>query len=534
MANLNGGSPWGYREIPFPTGLTLVQLFEKQAELHPDKTALIFRDQKLTYRDLNEKTNQLARYLKTLGIGQESLVVVCMERSLDIYIALLAIQKAGGAYVPFEPSNPTDRLDFLFTDSNPKAILTQSPIVSRLPKKDKPIFCIDTDWHNVEQESTKNLPPQATEDNLSDVIYTSGSTGMPKGVMNMHKNRVNQFFAWKEAYGISESDVFFQTTSYAFDVFTGDWTRSLCNGATLVPSPSNLAMLPELPVEEIYNTIKKEGVTFVEFLATALRKFFNYVKANQLPLDFLKYIVVGSDAWYMHEFKELRAYCGVSTRHINSYGMTEEAVDSTYFEASMVKDLNDPRYESNSPIGRPFANTRVYLFDKNMELVPAGEIGEMYFGGPNTARGYLNRSELNAERFIQNPLTSEKDILYKSGDLARVNEGGVLEFCGRSDFQIEVGSKRIEVQEIESGILAHPAVRETVVTGVRASDRDMRIVAYVVCKPRMSVTDDKLREFLKKSLPGYMVPHYIIMLHEFPLNGNGKVDRKKLPAVEVR
>lgn len=535
MSEADTKKPWRYEHIEFPTGLVIPQLIEQQVALHPDKVALIFRDQKMTYRELNEKANKLARYLVSLGLGPEKTAVVCMERSLDIYIGFLAIQKAGGAYVPLEPSNPTNRLEYLFEDSNPVAILTQEPILSHLPQTERTIFCIDKDWNLVENESADNIPQTANENNLSDIIYTSGSTGMPKGVMSMHKNRVNQLFAWKHAYSLSEKEVLFQTTSVGFDVFTGDYTRSLCLGATLVPCPRNIALLPETPVEEFYTTMKKEGVTFVEFHPHILRKVFRYAKENELPLSFLKYIVVGSDAWFMSEFKELMAYCGPDTRHINSYGMTEAAVDSTYFESTMVNNFNDPRYESSSPIGRPFPNTKVYLLDDNLQQVAKGDVGVMYFGGPNTARGYLNREELTKERFIQNPFSDEpRDILYKSGDLARVNEDDILEFYGRGDFQFKIGSKRVEVGEIEAAILSHPSVDETVVMGVRAEDKDTRIVCYVSFKKGKEISIDELKTFLKDSVPAYMIPQYIVVIDTFPRNTNGKVDRKQLPPVEIK
>ena len=297
-----------------------------------------------------------------------------------------------------------------------------------------------------------------------------------------------------------------------------------------MPSEENFTIAQNASVERMYELLVEEGVTFAEFNVTTIRKLFSYAKANGKPLDFLKTIVVGADAWYLTEDTALTDYCQGKTKVINSYGMTEEAVDSIYFDRSMIPNPNDPKLSSKSLIGIPFPNSRIYLLDENLQPVEKGEVGTMFFGGPNTARGYLHREELTEQRFVKNPFLKNSDEkIYNSGDLARINEHGIMEFLGRADFQIEVGSKRVEINEVEAAIQKFPSISEVVVTGIKRENRDTALVAYIVSHKENATDVEALSEFLKNELPGYMVPSIIMPLETFPLNAHGKVDRKMLP-----
>jgi len=522
--------PWKYQERSYARGLTVPQLFEAQVEAHPESTAVVFKDTRLTYAELNNKANQLARYLQNQGVGPEKAVLVSMDRSYEVYIALMATQKAGGAYVAIEPLSPESRLKFYVEDSNPIVILTLSALKGKFSDFKKQIFCLDSDWELIRYERQENIPLNIDEDNLSDIIYTSGSTGLPKGVLSMHRNRINALFAWEEIYGLSSKDVLFQTTSLGFDVFTADYTRSLCLGSTIVPSEENFTMIQNASVERMYELLINEGVTFAEFNVTTIRKLFSYVKANKKPLDFLRIIVVGADAWYLTEDTGLSNYCKGKTRIINAYGMTEEAVDSLYFERTMLKDPLKPELSGKSIIGIPFPNTKVYLLDKELNPVEKGKIGTMYFGGLNTARGYLNREELTQQRFVVNPFEQyPNEKIYNSGDLARIIEENVLEFLGRIDFQVEINSKRVEPTEVEAAIQAYPLIKEVVVIGIKRENLDTLLVAYLATHDNSNVKIESLKDFLRNTLPDYMIPSVFVILETLPLNTNGKVDRKSLP-----
>lgn len=521
--------PFRYEKRAYPTSITLPQLFEKRVKTKPESVAVVFKGTRLTYGELNSKANQLARCLRKLGVGPDTTVAVSMHRSYEVYIALIAIQKAGGAYVAIEPFNPESRLKFLIEDSNPIIILTQKTLEEKFKDCGKDIFCIDTDWDKIKNEDIENLPLNINENNLSDIIYTSGSTGLPKGVASTHKNRINAVFAWEEIYGLSDKDILFQTTSLGFDVFTADYTRTFSLGATIVPSEDNFTLTQNASIERMYELLVEENVNFAEFNVTTIRKLFSYAKENKKPLDFLKIIVVGADAWYLTEDKDLSEYCKGNTKIYNSYGVTEEAVDSTYFEKSMIKNSNDPKLSNKSLIGIPFPNTKVYLLNDKLKPVKKGEVGTLYFGGPNTARGYLNRDDLTKQRFIQNPFEDNDEKIYNSGDLARITEDDVIEFLGRSDFQVEINSKRVEISEVEAALLKHIVVREVVVVGVKRENRDTALIAYISFHKNKKIEIEELKNFSRLENPEYMIPSIFIIMEAFPLNASGKVDRKALP-----
>ncbi|MBF1989859.1 non-ribosomal peptide synthetase [Fischerella thermalis] len=501
--------------------LCIHQLFEAQAEKTPNAVAVVFGDEQLTYRELNQRANQLAHYLRKLGVKPEVLVGLYVERSIEMVVGLLAVLKAGGAYVPLDPAYPQERIAFMLADAQVAIALTQQKLAADLPTNLAQIICLD---NFITQESKDNLSAEVSPENLAYVIYTSGSTGQSKGVMVQHHSLTNAYLAWEEAYqlrtGVSSH---LQMASFSFDVFTGDLVRALCSGGKLVLCPRELLLEPE----KLYELMLREKVDCAEFVPAVLRNLINYLEQNQKCLDFMQLIICGSDSWYGQEYEKFRHFCGSSTRLINSFGLTEATIDSTYFETQTI----DLSVEQLVPIGSPFANTQIYILDSYLQPVPVGVMGEIYIGGAGVARGYLHRPDLTAEKFIPN-LFSQKpgDILYKTGDIGQYLANGQIELVGRIDNQVKIRGFRIEIGEIESVLNQHPDVQVTVVVVREDKPGDQRLVAYIVSKSKQDINTTELRNFLQEKLPRYMLPTAFVILDKLPLNPNGKVDRKALPA----
>jgi len=493
------------------------QLFAAQVERTPDAVAVVFENQSLTYRQLNEKANQLAHYLQKRGVKPEVLVGICVERSLEMLIGILGILKAGGAYLPLDPSYPQQRLAFMLADAQVPILLTQTQV--EIPQAEQVIY-LDADWHLIAQESRNNPESTVQPENLVYVIYTSGSTGQSKGVAVQHSNLVNAYFAWEDAYQLHQIKSHLQMASFSFDVFSGDMVRALCSGGKLVLCPRDFLLTPHL----LYDLMLRETVDCAEFVPVVLRNLIQYLEDTGKRLDFMRLLICGSDSWYGSEYEKFRQFCGSQTRLINSFGVTEATVDSSYF----VCDTQHLASEQLVPIGRPFANTQLYILDINLQPIPVGVCGELYIGGAGVARGYLNRPELTAEKFIRSPFQSS-ERLYKTGDIARYLPDGNIEFIGRSDYQVKIRGFRIELAEIEAVLSQHPDVQQAVVTVREDQPGQKRLVAYVV---RNSALAD-LRSFLQERLPEYMVPAAFVELAELPLTPNGKIDRKSLPATDL-
>ncbi|NEP49860.1 MAG: amino acid adenylation domain-containing protein, partial [Moorea sp. SIO3C2] len=467
---------------------------------------------------------QLAHHLQNLGVGPEVLVGICVERSVEMVVGLLGILKAGGAYVPLDPNYPHQRLSYMLADSGVEVLLTQQSLLESLPSHTAQMVCLDSDWAAIEQHSGENLDVGVHSDNLAYVIYTSGSTGVPKGVLVAHRNLVNAYFAWEEAYQLkTEARKHLQMASLSFDVFGGDLVRALCSGGTLVLCPTIEDLLD---AEKLYELMLFQEIDCAEFVPAVVRNLMEYLHETKQDLSFMKVMIVSSDSWYIEEYKKLRDLCNEKTHLINAYGVTEATVDSCYFDNICPRGM----YEKLVPIGRPFANTKIYILDKHLQAVPIGVPGELYIGGYGLARGYLNRPEITTEKFITNPFcNSQSKRLYKTGDLARYLPDGNIEFLGRIDNQVKIRGFRIELGEIEAVLSTHPQIQKTVVIAREDILGKKRLVAYYVSEDE-SLTTNQLREFLKQKLPGYMVPSAFVTLDTLPLTPNGKVDRKSLPA----
>ncbi|MBL1198891.1 MAG: amino acid adenylation domain-containing protein [Nostoc sp. GBBB01] len=512
---------WNNNQVDYPQDRVIHQLFENCVKQQPNAVAVVFQEQQLTYQQLNSKANQLAHYLRSLGIGENQLVGICVERSLEMIVALLGVLKAGGAYLPLDPAYPQERLNFMLRDSQVSILLTQQKLVTSLPIEDLTVVCLDRDWLDISQESEDNLLINSTAKNLAYVIYTSGSTGKSKGVAIAHRSLVNAFHAWEKAYQIKSLTSHLQMASFAFDVFSGDVIRALCSGAKLVLCPREWLLEPD----KLYKLMLVEKIDSAEFVPAVLRNLVEYLQRTQQNLHFMKLLVVGSDSLYVQEYQEFQRFCGEQTRLINSYGVTEACIDSTYFELGAGK-----LGSGLVPIGRPFANTQVYILDRYLQLVPIGVAGELYIGGAGLAQGYLNRPDLTKEKFIS--YSPHNFILYKTGDLARYLPDGNIELLGRIDDQVKIRGFRIELGEIEAVLSSHPQVQAAVVMLQELQTDNKSIVAYIV-SGQQSLTTSELRNFLKQKLPDYMIPSAIAILETLPLTANGKIDRRALPIPDM-
>lgn len=514
---------WNATDRPVPTDKCIHHLFEEQVECTPDAIALVspLEEKRLTYRQLNQRANQLAHHLQRLGIGPDVLVGICVERSLDMIVGLMGVLKAGGAYVPMDPNYPTERLGFMLEDSQAPILLTQERCLAVLPEHNAQVICLDRDWATIAQESTDNPVSAVAPHHCVYCIFTSGSTGKPKGAQVTHQNFVSNLYAYVDAYQVHETVTStLQMASFSFDMFGADLQRTLWHGAKLVICPQEWLLDPE----RLYVLMRTEGVDFAQFVPAVLRSLVNHLEKTGQDLRFMNILNAGGDVWYMHEYERFKAFCSPSTRIVNSYGVTECTIDSSYFEHT---DEQVP-LEGIVPIGRPFSNTQLYILDKQRQPVPIGVAGELYIGGANVGLGYLNRPELTAERFVPDPWSKDgTGMLYKTGDLARYFPDGNIDFLGRSDHQVKIRGNRVELGEIETLLGQHPDVREAVVMA-QEQGTGKRLVAYVV--PRTERLElNVLRTWLEGELPDYMVPAAFIYLDELPLTPNGKVNRGNLP-----
>jgi amino acid adenylation domain-containing protein len=514
---------WNQTQVEYSSDQCIHQLFEKQVEKTPDAVAVVFENEQLTYRQLNQRANQLAHYLQKLGVGAEVLVGICVERSLLMAIALLGILKAGGAYVPLDPDQPQQRLNFMLQDAECSVLLTQKQLTETLRTYTGKVIYLDADWKLIAQEQESNPTSNVQATNLAYLIYTSGSTGKSKGVMVEHSSLVNAYYSWEKAYQLdSQARCHLQMANFSFDVFTGDFVRALCSGGKLVLCPRELL----LESQQLYELMCQQQVDCAEFVPVVFRNLVEYLEKSQQKLDFMRLVICGSDSWYGAEYQRFRAVLGEDTRLINSFGVTEATIDSSYFEPT----TGELASEQLVPIGRPYANSKLYILDAaNLQPVPIGVMGELYIGGNGLARGYHNRPDLTAEKFIPNIFSQKSQArLYKTGDLVRYLPDGNIEFLGRIDNQIKLRGFRIELGEIEALLSQNLAVSETVVVVREDIPGNKRLVAYIVANSILQTSE--ICNFLKDKLPNYMIPSAFVQLDVLPLTPNGKIDRRTLPA----
>ncbi|WP_218653140.1 amino acid adenylation domain-containing protein [Nostoc sp. TCL26-01] len=501
-----------------PLNHCIHQLFEEQVERNPDAVAVVFQEQQLTYRQLNHQANQLAKYLQTLGVSAEVLVGICMERSLEMVIGLLAILKAGGAYVPLDIGYPQERLAFMLADTQVTVLLTQKALVDRLPQHNATTVCVDEDWDQINQQPHHNLTTSIKPENLAYVMYTSGSTGQPKGVCVVHRGVVRLVKETNYA-SFTASEVFLQLAPISFDATTFEIWGSLLNGGLLVIFPTNTPSLDELA-----QVIHQYQVTTL-WLTAGL--FHLIVDEKIEALKPLRQLLAGGDVLsvpHVQKFLQTVENC----RLINGYGPTENTTFTCCYEITLPL-----KPDLSIPIGQAIAHTQVYILDDNLQPVAPGMVGELYVGGDGLARGYLNRPELTVEKFIPYPWknsASASERLYKTGDLVRSLPDGNIEFLGRIDNQVKIRGFRIELGEIERVIGQYPEIRENIVIARPHVTGEKQLVAYIVTHQGSTYKQNQLSAFLQQRLPEYMLPSAFVVLASLPLTANGKVDRQKLPA----
>jgi amino acid adenylation domain-containing protein len=512
---------WNQTEVAYPKDRCLHELIEEQVERTPDATAVVFENEQLTYRELNERANQLGRHLQGLGVGPDTLVGLCVERSLEMVVGLLGILKAGGAYVPLDPEYPRERLAFMLEDADVPVLLTQARLAASLPTHNARIIRLDEDWPVIAAESPARVRSPVEAEHLAYMIYTSGSTGRPKGAMNTHVGIVNRLLWMQDAYGLTPSDRVLQKTPFSFDVSVWEFFWPLLTGARLVVA------LPGGHKDSAYlaKLICQERITTLHFVPSMLSAFLEQGGLESSCAS-LKRVICSGEALPLE--LQQRFFSLLRAELHNLYGPTEAAVDVTYWACERDSGLR------TVPIGRPIANTQVYILDRHLQPAPFGVPGELHIGGIGLARGYHNRPDLTAEKFIAKPFGSELGArLYKTGDLARYLANGAIEYLGRLDHQVKIRGFRIELGEIESVLAGHPAVREAAVVAREDIPGEKRLVAYLTAKEREAPKVQELRVLLGAKLPEYMVPSAFVTLEQFPLTPNGKVDRKRLPVPEL-
>jgi amino acid adenylation domain-containing protein len=509
---------WNDTARDYPTHRCLHELFEAQVERTPDHTALLYGDRRLTYGELNARANQLGRVLRSAGVGPEVPVGVFMERSPEMVISLYGILKAGGAYVPLDPEYPHERVAFMLEDTKVPVILTQKHLLGSIPASTARTLCVDDEWPAIARESSDNLDSGVRADNLAYIIFTSGSTGRPKGAMNEHRGIVNRLVWMQEEYRLNASDRVIQKTPYSFDVSVWEFFWPLLYGATLVVARPG----GHRDSAYLVQTIVDHCITTIHFVPSMLQIFLE--DRNVGNCRSLKRVICSGEA-LPYELQE-RFFNLLDAELHNLYGPTEAAVDVTYWACRRNSDLH------LVPIGRPVANTQTFILNRYMQPVPIGIPGELYLGGIQVGRGYMNRPDLTAEKFIPDPFRQEPGArLYKTGDLCRYLPDGNVEYIGRTDFQVKIRGLRIELGEIEFVIGQHPDIREAVVIA-REEGGDKRLVAYLIARDGKTVNVDELRGHLKDKLADYMIPSAFMQMEFFPLTSSGKVDRRALPVPE--
>lgn len=505
----------------YPHDITVLNLFKNQVEQNPFAKAVVFNGQQLTYSELDTRAAQLAAFLLKQGVQPESLVVLYMERSLNLLVAILGILKAGAAYIPVDPAYPKARVEYMINDAAASFIVTDTACRPDIDEvAGRTIINMDADAAAIAAVEQPAQPVMVTPGQLAYVIYTSGSTGLPKGVMITHGNLLNIALNWRDHYRLDElKPVLFSIASVAFDVFTGDWCRTLANGGTMVIADNR-----NFDMHDFYTAMQQNGVNIMESTPSVVMSLTRYIEHAQLDFSFMKLLIIGSDILPAEQYTGLRERYGNAMRIINSYGVTEATIDSSFFE-------EDITHAGITPIGRPMNNIYYYILDELMNPVPVNIWGELYIGGAGVGRGYLDRAALTAEKFIPNPFMPGT-ALYKTGDQARWLNNGCVQFAGRNDDQVKIRGFRIEPGEIQNVLLQQDAIGNAVVTVQQdpANTQDKYLCAfYTVAAGSAAPSVEALRDYLAEKLPVFMMPDYFVCLDAIPLTVNNKVDKKALP-----
>jgi len=518
---------WNENGTDIDVNRCIHQLIEQQAEKYPDSLALVDQDNKLTYQALNERANQLAHYLQKQGVISDKLVGVCLERSTEMFIAILAILKAGGAYLPLDPNYPRQRISYMLEDSQTSIIVTSNQQLDRLSDCKAKVIQLDREWSKIALHAKTSPPSRATSNNIAYIIYTSGSTGQPKGVMVTHANLVHSTLA-RIGYYQQPIGRYLLLSSFSFDSSVAGIFWTLCSGGELHLPKAGV----ETDVDFLCELIKQVKITHLLCLPSVYSLMLELSQSGQLDsLDCV--IVAGESCPHSMPYKHFQVM--PNTGLFNEYGPTEGCVWSTVYQFT-ADNLNQP-----VSIGRPIDNVQIYILDQGLNPVPIGVIGEIYIGGAGIARGYLHRQALSDEKFVKNPFNLSGGRLYKTGDLARYLPDARILFCGRTDHQVKIRGYRIELGEIEAALSRHEDIDNVVVIARQrqlsdypAEENSLHLVAYIVASRAQPLSINELQNLLKESLPGYMVPQSFIFIEDIPLSPNGKVNIEALPDTDPR
>jgi len=506
---------WNRTERAFPEDQCLHQLFEAQVTRHPQAIAVAFKNDQLSYGQLNERANQLAHYLQRLGVGVESRVGICVERSLQTVVAILAVLKAGGAYVPLDPRYPPERLAFLIRDAQLSLLITQQHLLPQL-QTDIPVILMDSDWAKISEQSMANPTSQVMPDNLAYIIYTSGSTGQPKGVQLQHRSIVNLAMSYQSLFQLTPEDRIAQYFSFSFDGSVADIFGALTSGAALCIVDKDEVV----GGESLHRWLNDQRISIVILPPAVL----GTLSAQDLP--HLRMIASGGES---PSGETIARWTAENRPYYNLYGPTEAAVVTTEYQLNQ-----GPTHTVYSIIGRPFPNYRVYVLDRWLQPVPIGVPGELCIAGVGLARGYFNRPEITALSFVPNPFAQRPgERLYRTGDLVRYRPDGTIEFMGRIDQQVKIRGFRIELGEIETVLGQYPSLRQVAVMVREDRPGEKRLVAYVTAETDSPPSPAELRKFLQSRLPDYMIPSAFVMMKALPLTQHGKIDYRALPVPEA-
>jgi amino acid adenylation domain-containing protein len=497
------------------------ELFESQVAHDPDAIALVFGQQRISYRDLNERANRVAHFLRRAGVGPNGLAGICLRRSPSMVVAMLAVWKAGGAYVPMDPEYPPERLSFMIHDAQTRLLLTEEtcrPLLNSFAGK---AIYLDTDRALLDLEPAANLAPLAEPADLAYVMYTSGSTGQPKGAMITHRGLVNYLWWAKDAYRVEPGRSAPVHTSFSFDLtVTSLFTPLIAGGSA--------ELLPEdVGAQQLVAALLRAGERSLLKLTPSHLDLLSQQIGPEKLAGMARCLVIGGENLVAESLRVWREHAQ-ETRLINEYGPTETVVGCCVHEVLPTDPVT-----GSVPIGRPIANTQLYVLDANLQPVADGETGELYIGGAGVGPGYLNRPALTSERFLPDPFAEDPDArMYKSGDLARWRTDGILEYLGRTDDQVKIRGYRIELGEIEAAVAALPTVRSCAVAAREDNAGKMRLVAYLIAQDSQVSSSEELRTGLRTTLPEHMIPAQFVYLDMLPLTPNGKVDRRALPEPE--
>lgn len=500
--------------------------FERTAMQNSSAVAVKVGDEQITYGELNKRANKLARVLRKAGVKRGSVVALCLDRSIEMIVAFLSVLKAGGCYLPLDSSYPAEHLSMIFEDASPAAVLTQTAHLAKLPKSSGPTICLEKNGVGLESEDDQDLKDETAVSDAAYIIYTSGSTGKPKGVVVTHSNVGRLLSATENWFNFGGNDIWTLFHSYAFDFSVWETWGCLLTGGRLIIVPYWVTRSPQ----DFYSLLAQEKVTVLNQTPAAFYQLIQVEESGFVKDLALRLVIFGGEALNFASLSPWFARHGdLKPQLVNMYGITETTVHVTY-RPLHATDASEQR----SLIGAPIPDLRIYLLDDKQRPVPPGVIGELNIGGAGVARGYLNRSELTAERFRPDPFAAEANArMYKSGDLGRLLNNGDIEYLGRMDNQVKIHGYRIELGEIEAALAQHPGVQQTIVIPRKDGGTAAKLVAYIVAKQGIKLTGAELREHLERRLPAHMIPFAYVDIEAIPLTANGKVDRARLPAPEI-